>query len=164
MISQTSASRQVATLEIDDDVAIPEGFFGTTSEQAIAYEYYGLLMAQSSAMSPNGESECLIGLDEDDLTADGQGVNGPFYYGCRAGAFPATIEVPLDDTAPERLRAQFPEGGEVLHFPIPDGGVTDRSGDNPGNLPKQTLHPPKAPHTQQRLLEVRRIRREQGCA
>lgn len=113
VISQTTASRQVATLEINDDVAIPEGFFGTTSEQAIAYEYYGLLMAQSSAMSPNGESECLIGLDEDDLTADGQGVNGPFYYGCRAGAFPATIEVPLDDTAPERLRAQFPEGGAL---------------------------------------------------
>lgn len=131
MISQTSASRQVATLEIDDDVAIPEGFFGTTSEQAIAYEYYGLLMAQSSAMSPNGESECLIGLDEDDLTADGQGVNGPFYYGCRAGAFPATIEVPLDDTAPERLRAQFPEGG-ALQFVLQgdrigvfwDGGAT----------------------------------------
>lgn len=123
VISQTTASRQVATLEVDPELALPEGFFGTTSEEAIAYEYYGLLLARSSAASLLGEGdECLIGLASEDLSADGQGVSGAVYYGCRAGAFPAAIEVPLDDSAPEQLRAQFPEGG-ALQFVLQDDRV-----------------------------------------
>lgn len=132
VISQTTASRQVATLEVSDDVAIPEGFFGTTSEQAIAYEYYGLLIVHSSAGGTFfGDDDCLLAVDTDNVTADGQGVNGPLYYGCRTGAFPATFEVALDSSVPAELRAQFPAGGAlqfVLHGDrigvFWDGGAT----------------------------------------
>lgn len=132
VISQTTASQQVAALEINDDVAVPEGFFGTTSEQAIAYEYYGLLIVHSSAGGTFfGDDDCLLAVDTDNVTADGQGVNGPLYYGCRTGAFPATFEVALDSSAPAELRAQFPEGG-ALQFVLQgdrigvfwDGGAT----------------------------------------
>lgn len=58
-------------------------------------------------------------------------MNGPLYYGCRTGAFPATFEVALDSSVPAELRAQFPEGGAlqfVLHGDrigvFWDGGAT----------------------------------------
>ena len=123
VISQATGARQVATLEVDDDVEIPEGFFGTASEQAIAYEYYGLLIVHSSASSAFlGDGECLLAVDAENVTADGQGVNGPLYYGCRTGAFPATFEIVLDNSVPDELREQFPEGG-ALQFVLQDDRV-----------------------------------------
>lgn len=113
VVSPVTGAQQVATLEADESVRLPTGFFGNASEGAPAYEYFGLVLGRSSAPTFDGSGDCLIALDEDDLSPDGMSVNGAVYYGCRAGAFPATIEMTVNDDAPEELQAEFPEGGAL---------------------------------------------------
>jgi hypothetical protein len=121
-VSASSGVPQVATLHPTTATAVPHGFFGA-SEDTPVYDFYGLTIFHAEGGFGGGGTGvgdvCIMAVPTeqvpavDSFDATSWGFDGPIYSGCSAGAFSATIEVPLRSEAPETLRARFPEARGV---------------------------------------------------
>lgn len=122
-VSVSSGAPQVATLEPVALPDIPSGWYGVGPSSS-AWEFYGMTLFETSfAMNGTGQ-ECFTivrtdSLPEPDADPNSWSYNGPMYSACRVGGFPATLEMPIDASAPAELTAQFPKGG-ALQF-VRDG-------------------------------------------
>ncbi|WP_169581089.1 MULTISPECIES: hypothetical protein [Microbacterium] len=122
-ISVSNGAPQVATLEPVALPDIPSGWYGV-GPSSTAWEFYGMTLFETSfAMTGTGQ-ECFTivrtdSLPEPDADPNSWSYNGPMYSACRVGSFPATLEMPVDASAPAELTAQFPKGG-ALQF-VRDG-------------------------------------------
>lgn len=56
------------------------------------------------------------------VDAESSSSSGELFYACGAGAFPATVAVPVNDRMPAELVAGFPEGTS-LQFILHDSRV-----------------------------------------
>jgi hypothetical protein len=65
-----------------------------------------LRMLRARAYGPSAD----IGNDPAALPS----INGPVYYGCRAGGFPATVQLDVDATTPSALRDRVAKGSALL--------------------------------------------------
>ncbi|MFK3834909.1 hypothetical protein [Microbacterium sp. NPDC087868] len=121
-VSASSGVPQTTTLHPTTSTAVPQGFFGAAEDTPV-YDFYGLTLFHAEGGFGGGGSGdtdvCIIAVATEEVPAvdsfdsTSWGVNGPIYNGCSAGAFPATIEVPLRSEAPETLRTRFPEARGV---------------------------------------------------
>jgi len=140
-VTVSSGAPQITTLAPDPVSEVPIGFFGVTEDSPV-WEFHGLtfFIAMAQFNGTGGGSPCLnvVSTDEmptvEEVSSGSYGYSGLSDSACQAGAFPATIEIPLDgpsdDIVPEALRTQFPDG-KALQFAL-DGdhlGVFLDSGD-----------------------------------
>jgi hypothetical protein len=118
----SAGAPQVATLEPSLALEVPPQWFGAAPDAAV-YEFYGLTLFESE-YSPNsgilgGENSCFSVVNSDqvpateDFDASSWSLDGQIYSDCSMGAFPATVEVPIDGDSPDSLRARYPEGTAV---------------------------------------------------
>lgn len=126
-VSTSSGAPQIATLEPSPLVEVPAGWFGA-GPSSRGFEFYGLTLFESAHGYVGTGSDCFMAVPTEHLPADDADPNswsmsGPMYSGCRVGAFPATVAVPVDSGMPEELRDRFPPGS-ALQFVL-DG---DRMG------------------------------------
>lgn len=121
-VSTSHGARQIATLSPSTTTNIPSGWFGA-GPSSVAFEFYGLTLYESSSgygMSPG--TDCLNAVITDDLPdpdteneMNNWSIQGVLYAGCRVGAFPATISMPVGSSSPQELRDQFP-ANSALQF------------------------------------------------
>lgn len=115
-VSASSGSPQIATLEPTTGIEVPGGFIGAIEDSPV-FEFYGLTFFLSSGFNAPStpDAACLTAVTTDqiptaeDVTEGSWSVDGYIYSGCEAGAFPATVEVPINSEAPARLKARYPE-------------------------------------------------------
>jgi hypothetical protein len=105
-------ARQIATLERSVAVDIPTGWFGAGPSSA-AFEFYGLTFFETTGGYGVAGDGCISAvateeLPEPDADADSWSIQGMTYTGCRVGSFPATVQLLVDSSVPEELRAEFP--------------------------------------------------------
>ncbi|MHC2998425.1 hypothetical protein [Microbacterium sp. HJ5] len=127
-VSVSSGAEQIATLEpISTAPALPSGWFGIGPSSA-AYEFYGLTLFQtSSGVMGTPGSDCFAAiptaqLPEEDADPNSWSFTGNVYSGCRVGDFPATVQMPVDTSAPKDLSDRYPIGS-ALQFVLVDGRV-----------------------------------------
>jgi hypothetical protein len=116
LVSRGGGSAQVAVLLPDPTFDWPEGFFGPPSEGAVGYEvFFGLraLTTSGERFLPNGADICMLLTPTANIPSDGSVESGPTYYGCGAGAFPATVVLTIDEELPLELRSRFPVGSAL---------------------------------------------------
>lgn len=120
-VAVSSGAEQIATLEPSATITVPDGWFGA-GPSSTAYEFYGLTLFQT-AYGVNGPgSDCFTvirtdQLPDEDADPNNWSINGSMYSGCRVGGFPATVEMPIDTSAPKELTDRYPIGG-ALQFVV----------------------------------------------
>jgi hypothetical protein len=118
----SAGAPQVASLEPSPGLEVPPQWFGAAPDAAV-FEFYGLTLFESE-YAPNvgafeGEDRCFAVVNSDqvpeveDFDSSSWGFEGQIYSDCSVGAFPATVEVPIDAESPDSLRARYPEGTAV---------------------------------------------------
>ncbi|MBW9093760.1 hypothetical protein JNB62_08710 [Microbacterium jejuense] len=114
-VSVSSGAPQIATLTPQSSgVKVPAGWFGA-GPSSRTWEFYGLTLFETSAGMFGGTgNDCLMVVTTADLPEEGEStdnwsVSGISNGACGAGAFPATLEIAVDSSAPEELRAAFPD-------------------------------------------------------
>lgn len=122
-VSVSSGAPQVATLEPVALPDIPSGWYGV-GPSSTAWEFYGMTLFETSFAMTGAGQDCFTivrtdSLPEPDADPNSWSYNGPMYSACRVGGFAATLEMPIDASAPAELTAQFPKGG-ALQF-VRDG-------------------------------------------
>lgn len=122
-VSASSGVPQTTTLHPTSATLVPQGFVGAV-ENTPVYDLYGLtlFLGEDGFGAPAGSGDaCLVAVSTTDVPAiesyDGSSwsVNGPVYSSCSAGAFPATIEIPLLGEVPAALGARF-SGSRAIQF------------------------------------------------
>lgn len=125
-VSPATGAVQITTLDTPGDPSLVSGWIGDDVDGVVAYEYAGLVVARlpSSTFGALPGAECfLVGTADGFSEQDGDQVySGISYYGCSAGAFPATVQFVVDDQVPDALREQFPDG-TGLQFVLRDGAI-----------------------------------------
>ncbi|MFG6503859.1 hypothetical protein [Microbacterium sp. P05] len=116
-VSSSSGAPQIATLEKTTAVEVPSGWFGAGPSSAV-FEFFGLTIFESSGGYAVAGRECISAvatedLPEPDANLNNQSIQGSYFAGCRVGAFPASVELFVDSSAPEEMRAQFPPGSAL---------------------------------------------------
>ncbi|KJL27665.1 hypothetical protein [Microbacterium oxydans] len=115
----SAGAAQVATLEPDPGLEVPPQWFGAAADAAV-FEFYGLTLFESD-YAPNvgafdGEERCFAVVNSDqvppleEFDSSSWSFEGQIFSDCSVGAFPATVEVPIDADSPDSLRARYPEG------------------------------------------------------
>ncbi|MGC5221436.1 hypothetical protein ACPW96_02425 [Micromonospora sp. DT81.3] len=113
-VSRDPDARQIATLRAEPGVDLPGDFFGLGVE-TVVFEFYGLTIVRTDGgVFSNGTGECLTVVATQDIDPDSPSINGPVYYGCRAGGFPATVQLDVDATTPSALRDRVAQGSALL--------------------------------------------------
>lgn len=112
-VSSSSGAPQIATLRPDELVEIPSGWYGA-GPSSRAWSFHGLTLFEvSSGMFGAGECVAVVATEEipdkDQDFSGGWSISGMATTACRIGAFPATIELPVNSSTPEELRAAFPD-------------------------------------------------------
>lgn len=114
-VSVSSGAPQVATLKPQSlGAKVPAGWFGA-GPSSRTWEFYGLTLFETSAGMYGGTGhDCLMVVTTADLPEEGEStdnwsVSGISNGACGAGVFPATLEIAIDSSAPEELRAAFPD-------------------------------------------------------
>ena len=118
----SSGAPQVATLDPSPGLEVPPRWFGAAPDAAV-FEFYGLTLFESE-YAPNvgafeGENRCFAVVNSDqvpaveDFDSSSWSFEGQIFSDCTVGAFPATVEVPIDAESPDSLRARYPEGTAV---------------------------------------------------
>lgn len=121
-VSTSHGAPQIATLSPSTTANIPSGWFGA-GPSSMAFEFHGLTMYESSGgFGMAAGNECFTAVVTDDLPdpnteneMNNWSLQGAIYSGCRVGAFPAMISVPVNSGAPQELRDQFP-ANSALQF------------------------------------------------
>lgn len=113
-VSPATGARQVATLEPDPAFEMP-AYFGGSQEATGFDDFYGLTAFDGGEgfFGYGPHQRCFAVAMTSDLDPESDGINGPIFSGCSAGAFPATIQLAVDGSMPEALREQFPEGSAI---------------------------------------------------
>ncbi len=111
-VATSSGATQIDTLEPDPFAAVPAGWFGG-GPSSVAFEYYGLTLFETTGGYIGAGTDCFAvvateQLPEAGADTDSWSVSGMMYNGCRAGAFPATVQFVIDSNAPQQLRDRFP--------------------------------------------------------
>ncbi|MFB8385947.1 hypothetical protein ACFC3F_02285 [Microbacterium sp. NPDC055910] len=107
--------RQVATLHAIDDFDWPE-FVGVAGTGSAGYDdFYGLtpLRPRGGYFAGGVEQECLLVVFTEDIETGAEYPQGGMFSGCGTGAFPATLQFPVDAGLPDELRERFPEGSAL---------------------------------------------------
>ncbi|MGN6218655.1 MAG: hypothetical protein ACTHNQ_04060 [Microbacterium sp.] len=113
-VSVSSGAPQIATLRPQALVEVPAGWFGA-GPSSRTWEFYGLtLFETTTGMFGGTGDDCLMVITTADIPAEGEStdnwtVSGLSNGACSVGGFPATIEVRVDSSVPEELRATFPD-------------------------------------------------------
>ncbi|MEZ3161135.1 hypothetical protein AB1K54_11425 [Microbacterium sp. BWT-B31] len=116
-VSVSSGAPQVASLDPVSTAALPVGWFGA-GPSSLVFEYLGLTIFQTDGYSMVG-SDCFTVVrtadipPPDEFDQNSWSYNGGVYSGCGIGAFPATIEMPIDSQSPTQLTDRFPVGGAL---------------------------------------------------
>lgn len=117
-VSISSGAPQIATLRPDANIQVPRGWMsaGASSD---AYEFHGLTLIETEYGYAGPGQDCLTivhtdEIPEDFALGDSWTTSGVTPSGCGMGAFPATVEYPVDSNSPRELRAEYP--GAVLQF------------------------------------------------
>ncbi|MFF2487324.1 hypothetical protein ACFVSU_13050 [Microbacterium sp. NPDC058062] len=118
-VEASSGATQVDTLEPDPFIEVPAGWFGA-GPSSMAFEYYGLTLFESTGGYTGMGTDCFAvvateQMPELDADTNSWSLSGIMYNGCRAGAFPATVQFVIDSNAPQQLRDRFP-AGSALQF------------------------------------------------
>jgi len=117
-VEASSGAPLIDTLDPDPFVDVPDGWFGA-GPSSLAFEYYGLTLFETSGgYSGAGDCFSVVGTDQlpaADADTNDWSISGMMYSGCRAGAFPATVQFVIDSSAPPQLRDRFP-AGSALQF------------------------------------------------
>lgn len=103
--------QQVATLLVDEDFVIPSAF-GEDLGDAYGFDAFAGLRAITveRGWANPGTDGCLI-IVSDRMGRGGQEfIEGPLYFGCAAGPFPAAVNLRVTPDSPQRLRDEYPEG------------------------------------------------------
>lgn len=125
-VSASSGAPQIDTLPLESaSDRIPQEWFGARDD-TIAADFLGFTVFTIPGWSVPSDSEsadpnCIAvvetaqippvdGFDQYDWT-----YGGDFYSGCGVGAFPATVEVPINSGAPEEMLERHPSA-EALQF------------------------------------------------
>lgn len=113
-VAVSSGAPQIATLEPTDLVEIPAGFFGA-GPSSRTFEFYGLTLFETQYGYGGAGTDCFMAAPTESLpTQDSEqnswSIDAQTYSGCGAGAFPATMQFPIDSGMPQELRDRFPDG------------------------------------------------------
>ncbi|MBN9213206.1 MULTISPECIES: spermidine/putrescine ABC transporter permease [unclassified Microbacterium] len=121
-VSTATGAQQVATLsEPIDPPRWAMDWFGQT-DPPVVYSYRGLVvMPTPTGVFSDGE-HCIFVAPWNGIDESTGAINGPIYSACAAGAFPATVQFVIDDSAPDDLRSEFPDG-TALQFVLRDDVV-----------------------------------------
>ena len=115
-VAASSGAPQVATLRPAPRVEVPSGWFGA-GPSSRAWEFHGLTLFETASGMYGGASsgDCFAVVPteeipaEEDVSNDSWSISGVAYSACRAGAFPAALEIIVDSDAPEELRVAYPD-------------------------------------------------------
>ena len=123
---QGVGATQVTRLSQDPDIEIPIFFTGGEGTEALAFTRFSglqVLLLSGERWGPGGKDEkcILVTPNSDFLTATEDSYIGPFYVGCAANAFPATVEIKVTIDMPAELREAYPEG-TALQFVFDEAG------------------------------------------
>ncbi|WEK60926.1 MAG: hypothetical protein P0Y60_16735 [Candidatus Microbacterium colombiense] len=149
-VSTSSGAPQIATLEANSSITIPQGFFGAAADTQ-AFEFHGLTLFQNvnngifgnGSASSDPTSSCFVVLGSDQVPAPEEfdssswGYEGPVYSACSTGVFPAAVSVPFDGDSPEELSAQFPSG-RALQFVLDGDRIGVFLDSKPASTPEST--------------------------
>ncbi len=108
-IARHGEVRQIATLSPDPDFSWPEEFGAL--DTVMGFTFHGLTIGTTKTSLFTGtqtRSPCLIAFAAP-VPGDTESLGRPF-GGCGAGAFPATVQLVVDDTMPQDLRDVVPDG------------------------------------------------------
>lgn len=108
-VSTTTGAVQVATLEPTDDLPLARNFFGGSDNSTI-FEYLGYAVVRTTEPGSATGAVCLAAFAIDNIIDDGQGIEGPVYYGCSSGPFPARTALTIDTESPDAAQEKFFEG------------------------------------------------------
>ena len=119
-VPESAGATQIATLEPTTAVSAPAGFMGA-EEDSLLFEFFGYTLFEANggfAYSMSSGSDCFVIIASDQVPVDfdaqgGWSIETPVYSGCGAGGFPAVAQFVVDSTAPDAMRAEFPEGTAV---------------------------------------------------
>lgn len=118
-VAASAGAPQIATLQQALGVEVPAGMFGVGTE-SLVFEFYGLTIietTESFSSASAKSSECILVLRSDQVPAveeldpsGGWSFDGPLYSECQVGAFPVTVEVPIDSDTPKEITERYPAG------------------------------------------------------
>ncbi len=91
----------------EDDIA--RSWFGSDSD-ARSYTYAGLTILTTDEGYGAGEQACIVVVPAAGVNWEDRVINGQAYSGCSGGAFPATAQFTVEETAPSELRQMHPVG------------------------------------------------------
>lgn len=113
-VNVSSGAEQIATLQPVPAIPIPPGWMGAGPSSRV-WQFNGLTLFETSGgfYGPTG-TDCIAAaatetIPEADSTPDSWTYNGMMYSACRVGDFPTSLELPVDSSSPDDIRAQFPE-------------------------------------------------------
>jgi hypothetical protein len=121
-VSASSGAPQVDVLELTATDRIPEGWFGA-DDGTVAADYLGFTIFSYPGWNEtrDDDTECVAAVitaqipPTDDFDQYDWSYGGDFSSGCSVGAFPATVEVPVDRGAPDELTGRYP-AARALQF------------------------------------------------
>lgn len=127
VVARDLDARQVATLRPDPAFEMPAIFASgpDLGQNSTGFEdFFGMTAMQGSGLQWAGvvDSDCLILIRTSDAQAEADSFSGRMYTSCSAGAFPATVEMVVDDQLPQEFRDEFPDG-TALQFVLVDSRV-----------------------------------------
>ncbi len=111
LFARDGTGEQIATLQPDPGFVAP-AFFGD-SEDIVAFDdFHGLtaLIAPYGVWGGDSPDGCIVVVQTEGLERHDQGIEGPVYSDCPAGAFPAAVQLTIDESSPQASRARFAEG------------------------------------------------------
>lgn len=110
LVSRDAEATQVASLPPDPTFEWP-AILRPQREGAVAFrEFYGLTAVYTEEDFWGTGEGCMIVLVTEKIGPDSTSYDGPILYGCDAGTFPATVQLPVGEDLPAELRERFPVG------------------------------------------------------
>ncbi len=108
-VSTSTGAVQVATLEPTDDVPLASNFFGGPGSSTV-FEYLGYAVVHADQSGYGTDGYCLSVFAIDKIVDEGRGLEGPVYYGCSSGPFPARTALTINTESPDAAQGKFFEG------------------------------------------------------
>lgn len=121
-VSRGDGGVQIATLRANSGFQLPP-FLSTQFDEVVVFdEFEGLTVIASDQGWIGNGGDCMFVVYTDDIDTTAETFDGRTFPGCGAGGFPATVQLLVDDTMPDPLRARLAEGTAV-QFVLDDDRV-----------------------------------------
>ena len=116
--------REVATLSVDLGTGFPR-FLGLQNQDGRVFTpFRGLLpVASTGGWMGSNDDQCLAVMESTKVIVDADSYDGPIFFGCAAGSFPATVQIKVGAESPQELQDAFPRG-TALQFVLGPSEVT----------------------------------------